>query len=105
MSLIESVKIAIRVDDNSMDTDIQETIDACKEELKLCGISESKVNDNTDKLIVRSIKLYCKSEFSTDDKETQRYKEAYESLRNHLSLSSDYTSTQQNDSNGGDENA
>lgn len=87
--LIDKTKLALRFDDTILDSDIQDTIDAAKADMLLCGILESKIVE-TDFLILRAIKLYCKAEYSTDDKESNRYRESYEMLRNHLSMSIDY---------------
>jgi uncharacterized phage protein (predicted DNA packaging) len=87
--LIDKVKLALRFDDDSLDEDIQDSIDAAKADLKLSGVLETKIVD-TDPLIVRAIKIYCKSEFSTDEKESIRYRNSYDMLKTHLSLSTDY---------------
>lgn len=86
---LEKIKSALRIDDNSMDEDIQDTIAACKLDLVLSGVSEEKT-ESEDPLILRAVKAFSKSEFSSDDKESQRYREAYESLKIHLCLSVDY---------------
>lgn len=88
--MLEKIKLALRMDLSVLDGDIQDTIDAAKADLKLCGILEGKIVDN-DPLIIRAVKTYCKYEFSSDDKESAKYKEAYEMLRDHLALSIDYT--------------
>lgn len=90
MALIDKVKLALRIDDNSLDEDIQDSINAAQADLKLSGILESKIVE-TDALIVRAVKVFCKAEFSTDDGESARYKDSYEMLKTHLCLSSDYT--------------
>lgn len=87
---IDKIRPALRVDDNSMDEDIQDTINACISDMVLSGISQTKANSD-DALILRAVKNFCKSEFSSDDKESQRYRDAYESLKIHLCLSQDYT--------------
>jgi len=88
--LIDKVKLVLKFDDSILDEDIQDTINAAKADLKLCGILESKIVE-TDTLILRAIKIFCKAEYSTDDKESNRYKESYEMIKNHLSMSIDYT--------------
>jgi len=87
--LLEKVKLSLRFDDTVLDTDIQDTIDAAIADLILCGVLESKIVD-TDPLIIRTVKIFCKAEYSSDDKESTRYRESYEMLRDHLSLSIDY---------------
>lgn len=86
---IDKIRTALRVDDNSMDEDIQDTINACISDMVLSGISQTKA-ESEDSLILRAIKLFCKSEFSSDDKESHRYRDAYESLKIHLCLSQEY---------------
>jgi hypothetical protein len=90
VALLDSIKLVIRVDGTMLDSDIQETIDACKTDLKLAGILEGKILES-DPLILRTIKLFCKSEYSSNENESARFREAYEALRNHLSLSIEYT--------------
>jgi len=41
-------------------------------------------------LILRAVKTFCKAEYSSDDKEAARYRQSYEMLRNHLTMSIDY---------------
>lgn len=88
--MLNKVKLALRIDDNSLDDEIKDTIEAAKADLRLSGVLESKVVE-TDPLMIRAIKTFCKAEFSTDDKEVIRYRESYEMLKTHMVLSSDYT--------------
>jgi uncharacterized phage protein (predicted DNA packaging) len=88
--LLEKIKTSLRIDDDILNDDIQDTIDAAIADLKLCGVLESKIVE-TDPLIIRAIKCFCRSEFSTDEKEATRYRQSYEMLRNHMSMSTDYT--------------
>lgn len=87
--MLEKVKLSLRYDDNSLDEDIQDTIDAAIADLKLSGVLENKIIE-TDPLIIRAIKIFCKAEFSTDDKESNRFRNSYEMLRDHLCLSTEY---------------
>jgi hypothetical protein len=87
---LDKIRKALKFDDDSMDEDIQDTIDACISDMVLSGVSQTKAKSD-DTLILRAVKSFCKSEFSSDDKESQRYRDAYESLKIHLCLSKDYT--------------
>lgn len=89
--ILDKVKLVLRIDDTILDEDIQETIDAAMADLKLCGVLESKIVE-TDMLILRAIKTFCKAEYSSDDKEYARYSESYAMIRNHLTMSIDYNS-------------
>lgn len=87
--LLNKVKTCLRIDDTYLDEDIQDTIDAAFNDLKLCGIMQSKIVE-TDPLILRAVKIFCKAEYSVDEKEAARYRQSYEMLRDHLSMSMDY---------------
>lgn len=87
--MLDKVKLVLRIDDTVLDEDIQDTINAAMADLKLCGVLESKIVE-TDPLILRAVKTFCKAEYSSDDKEAARYRQSYEMLRNHLSMSVDY---------------
>lgn len=89
MAMLDKVKLTLRIDDDSLDEDIQDSIDAAKADLILSGIIASKIIE-TDPLIIRTIKIFCKCDFSTDDKEAERYKQSYEMIKAHLVLSTDY---------------
>jgi hypothetical protein len=88
MALLEQCKIALRLSHSELDTEVQELIDAAKLELQLVGVINFK---DTDPLIVQAIKTYCKAHFGYSNPEAERFKEAFESLKNHLSLVGEYT--------------
>ena len=87
--MLDKIKLILRIDDNIQDEDIQETIEAAEADLQLCGVDKSRIVD-TNPLILRAIKTYCKAEYSTDGKESSRYMDSYCMIRNHLSMSIDY---------------
>ena len=87
--MLDKIKLILKIDDNIQDMDIQETIEAAEADLQLCGVDKSRIVD-TNPLILRAIKTYCKAEYSTDEKESTRYMNSYFMLRNHLSMSIDY---------------
>lgn len=98
-TLFQKIKtVTLRKDSNVFDGDIQETIDAGKADLELAGISKERITEG-DALIIRALKLFCKAEYSTDEKETDRCRVAYEALRNHLALSIDYAAGEKNEHN------
>jgi len=89
--MLEKVKEALRVSGTDQDVEIQDLIEAAKADLKLSGINESKIVD-TDPLIKRAIIVYCKTHFGYDDpKITERFEQSYISLKQHLTLSIEYT--------------
>lgn len=90
--MFEEVKNALRVsiNDPGIDGEIQDLIDACKLDLKIAGVSDSKINDETDPLIKRAVITYCKGHFGFDNPEAERFIDSYVMLKQHLSLAGDY---------------
>lgn len=89
--MLEDVKTALRVSGDDLNLEIQDLIEAAKADLILSGVHESKVVD-TDPLIKRAIIVYCKAHFGYDDpKITERFEQSYISLKQHLTLSIEYT--------------
>jgi len=89
--MLEDVKTALRVSGDDLNLEIHDLIEAAKADLILSGVHESKVVD-TDPLIKRAIIVYCKAHFGYDDpKITERFEQSYISLKQHLTLSIEYT--------------
>lgn len=88
--MLDKIKLALRIDEMELDGEIQDTIEAAESDLKLSGVLESKIVE-TDPIILRAIKTFCKAEFSNDDREATRLRESYEAIKNHLCLSIEYT--------------
>ena len=57
---LDKIKTTLRIDDNFLDEDIQDTIDSATGDLRLCGIVEDKIVE-TDPLILRAVKTFCKA--------------------------------------------
>lgn len=94
--MLEEVKGALRVttDAPGIISEIENLIEACKLDLKISGVSESKVNDYSDPLIKRSIIIYCKANFGFDNEEAERLDRSYVMLKQHLSLAGDYNAVE-----------
>lgn len=88
--MLESAKNALRVSGNDLDEEVQDLIDAAKADLQFSGVLGEKIVEE-DALIKRAIITYCKAYFGWDNPEADRFQKSYESLRNHLSLSAEYT--------------
>lgn len=79
------VKNALRVRHRELDSEIRDTIEAAKAELIRVG-----VDVDSDKILIqRCIELYCKAHFDFDNS-SARFLEAFEKMRDALSLSADY---------------
>lgn len=85
--MLQKVKDALRVSSAELYEEILDLIDAAKADLALSGVK--KINEE-DALIIRAIILYCKAHFGYDDM-SERFMQAYEALKIHLALSTEYT--------------
>ena len=89
--MINIIKNELGEDSNDTDiiNSINDLIDSAKADLILSGVHKDKVID-TDPLIKRAIILYCKANYRYDPF-TERYQDSYNSLKQHLTLSAEYT--------------
>jgi len=89
--LLIDVKQCLRISNTSFDTEIQDLIEAAKADLILSGVLSTKANDEADSLIKRAIIIYCKLNFGFENPDSDKLERAYNSLKNHLTLSQEYT--------------
>lgn len=66
--------------------EVADLVDACKGDLKIAGVY---VTDENDPLCKQALKLYCKANYGYD-KDSERFRAAYEALRDSMALSGDY---------------
>lgn len=92
--MLDSVRKALRISSNHFDDELQDLIDAAKADLALSGISPDKVPEEgqvSDPLIRRAITTYVKAHFGLDNPDSEKYQQSYNMLKQHLTLSSEYT--------------
>lgn len=82
---LDKVKKDLRISHSKLDEDIKDNIEACRLDLKRIGIDVNK----SDVLLEKAIKLYIRWQYNFEN-QADRYRNAYESLRNALSLCEDY---------------
>lgn len=82
--------LRITVDDTVINYEIDTLIKACQKDLIKNGITSTKANDTGDSLIKMAILLYCKAEFGLDNKNYDKFRTSYETLRTELALTDDY---------------
>jgi hypothetical protein len=103
--LTEKIRAALRISSTSekITEEINDCIAACKADLADVGVTKI---EETDALIVRAVTLYAKAEFGYNEN-AEKFKSSYESLKTHLSMSSEYNtndfSTGGSGSDGADE--
>jgi uncharacterized phage protein (predicted DNA packaging) len=89
--MLDVVKMALRIKHNALDSEIIDLIEVARQDLILSGILSTKANDDTDALVRQSIIFYCKAFNGFDNPDAERYHMAYKSLKEHLTLTSEYT--------------
>ena len=89
--MLDDVKTALRFSGTSLDTEIQDLIEAAKADLQLSGVHPSKIID-TDPLIKRAVVVYCKAHFGYEEPaQAELFMKSYNALKVHLALSREYT--------------
>lgn len=86
-SLLEKIKLAVRISHTKLDEDIQADIEACLADLEVCGVVHA---ETSDALIFNAIKLYCKSLYTDDTAKGAEYLRRYEALKSCLMMAEGY---------------
>lgn len=86
--MLAKIKKSLRITNTAFDDEVQDLIDAGIGDLRLVGIT---VINETDPLIIRAVTTYVKANFGWDNPDAKRLQESYEMLKNHLSMSIEYT--------------
>lgn len=92
MSMLESVKMALRVTNPEFDPEVADLIEGARMELIQSGVSIVSAANDQDPLIKRAVILYAKAHFGLDNPNADRFAQSFESLKNHLSQAGDYNS-------------
>ena len=91
-SLLLKVRNNLRISHSALDDDLSDTITACLEDLKVCGVKAPTPIDpqEIDPLILNAIKLYCRKEYTDDPAKAAAFQNRYDSLKSCLMMSSKY---------------
>ncbi|WLR53555.1 head-tail connector protein [Mesobacillus subterraneus] len=91
--LLEDIKKSLRVSHYELDDEITDLIEEARADLILSGVSSVIAEEeiDVDPLIKRAIKLYAKADFEEDKDKSEKYQRSYDLLKQHLSLSADYS--------------
>lgn len=84
-AIVEKIRKKVRVKSEESKDEIADLADACVRELELAGVYEKK----EDPLYLQALILYCKAHYGYDE-DTQRFRLAFEKLRDAMALSGDY---------------
>ena len=86
-TLLNAVKLALRVSTNSFDDEITRLTNAAVLDLGVAGVTN---NDTTDNLIRTAVVTYCKMHFGEPD-QYDRLKASYDEQKAQLSMHTGYT--------------
>jgi len=91
-SLLLKIKTNLRISHNALDDDLSDTIAACFEDLKVCGVRtpEPDAPQDLDPLILNAVKLYCRKEYTDDTGKAAEYQKRYDALKSCLMMASEY---------------
>ena len=87
MTTLEKVKLAIRRSHSKLDEDLQDDIDACLADLRVCGVVHA---GEDDPLILNAVKLYCRSTNTDDAAKAAEWLRRYESLKSCFMMAEGY---------------
>ena len=84
--LIKTLKRYVRTKSTDADGELEDLVNACLKELEIAGVY---VTSLSDPLAKNAVKLYCKANYGYDE-DAERFRAAYNSLRDAMALSGDY---------------
>ena len=89
-TLLEKVKVALRIVTDDFDQEIIDLINACLLDLGIAGVTE---NDTTNALIIRAIITYCRANFGDANgvEEYDRLKASYDEQKAQMQMATGYT--------------
>ena len=91
-SLLVKIKTNLRISHTMLDEDLSDTVTACLQDLKVCGVKVPEPDDTQemDSLILNAVKLYCRAEYTDDTAKAASYRERYDSMKSCLMMASGY---------------
>ena len=86
-NILTKVKTALRISHSKLDEDIQSEIDACLQDLEVCGVVYAHM---TDPLILNAVKLWCRAHYTDDTVKGAEYLRRYDALKACLMMAEGY---------------
>lgn len=85
VTMLDAVRTVLRLTTDAFDDEINDLIEAAKDDLGLCGVV---ITDAEDPLVKRAIETYCKAHFGQpEDGYYDRLKRAYDEQKAQLQSS------------------
>lgn len=76
MTILEKIKLALRITHNLLDSEITDVITSARQELLRAGV-DSDVAESDYELVVTAIKTYALAYYANDDKDAERYSNSF----------------------------
>lgn len=83
--LLEKLKRRVKTMAKSSNEEIEDLVRSCRKELEMAGV----YGDEGDPTYYQAVVLYCKANYGYDE-DAERFKKAFDSLRDAMNLSGDY---------------
>lgn len=87
--MLDAVKKACRVTAAAYDDELTDLIAAAKADLTLAGVEQGRANDETDPLIRRAVKTFCRMNFGAPEN-YDKLKASYDEQKAQLQGAKDY---------------
>lgn len=89
-TILAKVKLSLRIVTDDFDDEVQDLIDACKQDLATAGVVVPETNDTKFTLILQAIKTYCRANFGIPEN-YDKLKASYDEQKAQLSMRTGYT--------------
>lgn len=76
MTILQKVKLALRISHNLLDTEISDVITSARLELKRAGV-DSDTAEGSSEIVETAIKTYALAYYASDVKDAERYQESF----------------------------
>lgn len=89
-TILDKVKLALRITTDDFDTELTDMINACLADLGIAGVTET---DTTNALLIRAICTYCKFHFGDINgvEMLERLKASYDEQKAQMQMATGYT--------------
>lgn len=90
MSMLEDIKIILRVSSSAFDPEITMLINAARADMKRVGVNTEFVEKDDEPLVKQAIACYCKARFGFDNDDADLFERSYRQSVADMLNSSDY---------------
>lgn len=89
-TILEKVKLALRITTDDFDTELTDMINACLADLGIAGVTET---DTSNALLIRAICTYCKYHFGDINgvEMLEKIKASYDEQKAQMQMATGYT--------------